>query len=171
MDTFIKLLLYFVKKLTALVIIVTLVVLAAFIAYDCANIFIILNEGMVHRASVILQKEEPADLQKFFTSSYLSADPALSSNVYEGYAIQDYDLQIKIKWLWAWPWNDYARATIEEVIPRIEVASSQEDGEVATPHPWNNGEKLVMLKKNKGRWKIDRIIFKSPIILEKVDER
>jgi hypothetical protein len=155
---------YIAKKTIVIAIIICLVVLAAFIAYDCANIYIVLNEGMVNRASAILDDQETIVLNKFFTQGYLSVDPLLNNNSYEQFIIQDYNLQVRVKSLWAWPWDNHAKAVIEESIPDIKAKPKDDEEGPKTPPPWQNGEKVVLLKKDAGQWKIDRIIFKKPLV-------
>lgn len=57
---------YLAKKVIILAIILCLAVLAAFIAYDCANIYIVITEGMALRATAILEGQENIVLHKFF---------------------------------------------------------------------------------------------------------
>jgi len=144
-------------------ILIWLAVLAAFIAYDCANIYIVVTEGMAQRAAVALGREENIVLNKFFTRTYLSADPLLNNNEYERFIVQDYNFRLRVKWLWAWPWNDTAKIVIEESISRIVAKPRDKEQEIKTPPPWQNGEKIVLLQKSGGQWKINRIIFKKPL--------
>ncbi|MBM7582245.1 hypothetical protein JOD02_001102 [Caldicoprobacter guelmensis] len=118
---------------------------------------------MTQRAAAILEEQKNVSLNKFFTSSYLSSDPLLNNNQYENFIIQDYNLRLRIKWLWAWPWNDSARVVVEEEIPKIVAKPKSDDQEVKIPPPWQNGEKVILLQKRAGLWKIDGIIFKAPL--------
>lgn len=154
---------YLAKKFIVAAIIIWLAVLATFIAYDCANIYIVVTEGMAQRAAVVLGSEENIALNKFFTQTYLSADPLLNNNEYEGFIIQDYSLKLRVKWLWAWPWNNSAKVVIEESIPKIVARPRDNEQDVKTPPQWQNGEKIVLLEKSAGQWKINRIIFKKPL--------
>lgn len=163
MSVMLKFMQYIVKKFIIIAILIWLIVLVSFTAYDCANIYIVVTEGMTQRAVAILEGQENVSLNKFFTSSYLSSDPLLNNNQYENFIIQDYNLRLRIKWLWAWPWNDSARVVVEEEIPKIVAKPRSEDQEVKTPPPWQNGEKVILLQKRAGLWKIDGIIFKTPL--------
>lgn len=154
---------YLAKKFIAIAILIWLAVLVTFTAYDCANIYIVVTEGMTQRATAVLDGQENIALNKFFTSSYLNSDPLLNNNQYEDFIIQDYNLKLRIKWLWAWPWSDSARVVIEEEIPRIVAKPRSQDQEIKTPPPWQNGEKIILLQRRAGLWKIDGIIFKKPL--------
>lgn len=163
MNIMLKFMQYLAKKLIAIAILIWLAVLVTFTAYDCANIYIVVTEGMAQRASAVLDGRENVVLNKFFTSSYLNSDPLLNNNQYEDFIIQDYNYKLHIKWLWAWPWSDSARVVIEEEIPKIVAKPRSEDQEIKTPPSWQNGEKIILLQKRAGLWKIDGVIFKKPL--------
>jgi hypothetical protein len=93
----------------------------------------------------------------------LNADPLIKSNVYDDYIIQDYNIKMRVKWLWAWPWEEQVKAVIEESIPRIVGKPKNDEQEVKTPPSWQNGEKIVLLEKKDGYWKIAGIIYKSSL--------
>jgi len=154
---------YLAKKVIVLAIIVCLAVLATLIAYDCANIYIVVTEGMTLRATSILEGQENVVLQKFFTQAYLKADPLMNNNVYNDFIIQDYNIKMRVKWLWAWPWEERVKAVIEESIPKIVGKPRDDEQPVKTPPSWQNGEKIVLLEKQDGHWKIAGIIFKSSL--------
>ena len=154
---------YLAKKVIILAIILCLAVLAAFIAYDCANIYIVITEGMALRATAILEGKVNIVLNKFFTQANFKADPLIKSNVYDDYIIQDYNIKMRVKWLWAWPWEEQVKAVIEESIPRIVGKPKNDEQEVKTPPSWQNGEKIVLLEKKDGYWKIAGIIYKSSL--------
>jgi len=161
LNTLLRFVQYLAKRVIILAIIISLAVLAAFIAYDCANIYIVITEGMTLRATAILEGQENIVLNKFFTQSYLNADPLMNNNVYEDFIIQDYNIKMRVKWLWAWPWEDKVKVVIEESIPKI-VGKPKDDEQAAkTPPAWQNGEKIVLLEKIDSYWKIAGVIFKS----------
>ncbi|HOB19744.1 MAG TPA: hypothetical protein PKO35_03440, partial [Candidatus Atribacteria bacterium] len=54
-----RLLFYIVKKLTVLVLLIMVIMIAFFIAYDMANVYVFLDDGMTQRANVILNNEDP----------------------------------------------------------------------------------------------------------------
>ncbi len=108
---------YLVKKLSALVVIVLLIVLAAFIAYDMANIYVVMNDGMSQRTTAVLNRRDPSELNKFFTLKYLNSDPLFHTEQYRDYLITDYDYKLSIKRLWVWPWQERTRVVVEEFIP------------------------------------------------------
>ncbi len=163
LNIMLKFMQYLAKKLIAIAILIWLAILVTFTAYDWANIYIVVTEGMTQRATAVLDGQENIVLNKFFTSSYLNSDPLLNNNQYEDFIIQDYNLKLRIKWLWVWPWSDSARVVIEEEIPKIVAKPRSENQEIKTPPSWQNGEKIILLQKRAGLWKIDGIIFKKPL--------
>lgn len=176
MSIWLRILVYLTKKITIFVVVGLFLMLVTFTAYDCANVYMVLNEGLGERASVILNNEEADPLNNFFTQGFIRFDTILENNPYEGYIIQDYDHHVKIKWLWVWPWRTSTRVTIAETTPTIigrRIESSEQNGEEGlkkTPPSWENGEKQVFMKKINGQWKIDRIVMKKPIVISTEDE-
>lgn len=117
MNTGLKLMSFFVKKLTGIVIVVLFVILAAFFAYDMANIYVVVNDGLSQRAETVISRQGPSDLNRFFTLKYLNSDSLFYSEQYRDYLIQDYDYEMKIKKLWVWPWQSRTEVVVEEYIP------------------------------------------------------
>jgi len=195
-----RLLSYMVRKLSALVAIALLVVLGTFIAYDMANIYVVVNDGMSQRASIILDEKDPSELNKYFTLKYLNSDSLFYSEKYKDYIIQDFDYKLVVKRLWVWPWQSRTRMLVEEYIPedswKFSITdelretlmaeqfpegddeqeadggeSEQEKPKLKIDPPvWQNGEKILELRKVDGQWKIDRIVFVKPVDDEKDDE-
>jgi len=182
LETGTKLLTYITRRLITVFLIIIILLMSTFIAYDCANIYVILEEGMSMRAESVLTDNEVSSLEHFFTQHFLSTDELLQNNKYGEYIITDYDYKIKIKKVWAWPWSTRANATIQEIVSDIsgdmritedeldELDAEDEldenenanNGESSVPE-WENGEKLVRLKKVNGRWLIDEVILERPL--------
>lgn len=175
-----RLLFFIVKKLTVLVLLIMVIMIAFFIAYDMANVYVFLDDGMTQRANVILNNEDPTVLNRFFTLKCLNSDPMLNSNPFRDYIIQDYDYKLKVTKLWVWPWQS---STVVEVIEYIKedswmftitddfrarlIAAQAPDGleegeefQLKIPKPqWQNGKKEIHFRKIDGQWKIDGIVF------------
>lgn len=117
MNTGLKLMFFFVRKLTGIVIVILLIILATFIAYDMANIYVVANDGLTQRAETILNRHDPADLNRFFTLKYLNSDSLFYSEQYRDYLITSYDYELKIKKIWVWPWQSRTEVLVEEYIP------------------------------------------------------
>ena len=176
MGTGTKLLSYITGRLITIFLIIIILLMSTFIAYDCANIYVILEEGMGMRAEAVLTDNEVSSLEQFFTPHFLSTDGLLNGNKYADYIIADYDYEIKMKKVWAWPWSTKANATIQEIVSDIsgdmrikeDIEKDEEEEESKPTIPkWDNGEKLVHLRKVNGRWLIDEVILERP--LEKFD--
>ena len=117
MNVMLRLMGYLAAKLTMLVVIGVCITLAAFTAYDVANIYVVLQDGMNERAAVVLKQGDPSVLDKFFTLRYLNSDPLFQTEQYQDYIIRDYDYILSIKRIWVWPWQDRTLVTVEEYIP------------------------------------------------------
>lgn len=158
--------LYFIRKLTAIVVIIVLIMFAAFMGYDYANIYVSVNEGIARRAEVVLKEGDYTSLSKFYTQGYLEKDSLLSNNPFKSFVVVNYDMRIKVKKISVWPWNDVAKVTIEEVVKDINAVPKDSEEEDLTIPQWENAEKLITMKKN-GRWRIDDMVITNPIKNEK----
>jgi len=170
LNTLLRLLSYILTRLTVFAIIAILIILAIFIGYDWANIYVITNEGLAQRAETVLKGEDASELIKFYTQDFLDRDPMLSRAPYENFVINNFDHRIKIKMLWVWPWENKTKVKVEEIINGIEGSSKDEEaGDIPIP-TWENGEKIVIMEKD-GRWKIDNVLLTKPIKLENENEK
>ena len=209
MNTDLKLVFFLARKLVGIAIIILLIVLATFIAYDMVNIYVVVNDGLSQRAETIIQSDDPADLNRFFTLKYLNSDTMFRSEQFKDYNIQDYNYELKIKKLWVWPWESETEMVVEESIPesswkfsiteemrdrliaaqmppeqeqdevsdpdleegtegeenaQTETQQQDQEFELEIPNPyWQNGEKVIELRKVDGHWKIDGIVFVKSI--------
>jgi len=117
LNTGLKLASFFLRKLTILVVVLLLIVLATFFAYDAANIYVMAKDGLSQRADTIINGEDADSLNRFFTKKFLNSDSLLRSNPYEGYQITDYGYELKIRRIWVWPWQSRTNVLVEESIP------------------------------------------------------
>lgn len=154
---FSKFMIFLVKNLTILIIVVGIVTLAGFTAYNCANVYVTANEGFIKRADVILNYKDPNILSKLFTQSYLIKEPLLKSNPYEEFDINNHDLRFKVTKFWVWPWDDETIITVEEKMFNLTGSPASDDQENIIIPKWINGIKLVTMKKTNKNWKIDNI--------------
>ena len=139
-----------------IVVIIVLVMFAAFMGYDYANIYVTVNEGISQRAQVILGEGDYTSLSKFYTQECLEKDSLIANNYYKSFIVTNYDLRVKVRKISVWPWDDEAKVIVEEVIKEINAFPKDSgEGNVAIPR-WENAEKQIILKKN-GRWRIDDV--------------
>ena len=143
-----------------------LITLMFFVAFNMANIYILLKDGMEARAAMILTQDSPTSLDAYFRDEFLADDDALiialsDQSPYLDYSISGYDYELRISRIWSWPWEDTATATVTETVNSITgsvVASSQQlanDGIIpGTPPEWTGGEYVVTLYRANGRWRI-----------------
>ncbi|HHY81951.1 MAG TPA: hypothetical protein GX505_04640 [Clostridiales bacterium] len=117
MNIILRLIAFLARKIISIAIVILLIVLATFISYDMANIYVIINDGLSERAETIIHRENPADLERFFTLKYLNSDPMFHSEQFKDYIVQDYEFELKIKKMWVWPWESSTEVVVEEFIP------------------------------------------------------
>ena len=212
MNTALKLITFLARKLVVVAVVILLIVLATFISYDIANIYVIVSDGLAQRAETAIYNEDPSDLNRFFTLKQLNSDSIFRSNQFQDYNIQDYNYELKVKKIWVWPWESETEVLVEEAIPEsswkftiteemrerliaaqmpAEEGMEEENGEGAgeeagegneqdsgeenadkqskeieleVPPPyWQNGEKVIEMRKVEGQWKIDGIVFVKSI--------
>ena len=159
-------------------VIVALLILAFYLAMNTSNIYILLNDGMTARTSVILTRDGAGELVNYFTDSFLLNDETLSiglsnASPYVDYNITDFSYKLSLEWVWAWPWEDSATATIVERVPKISGSVVKgksdlvKDGTLsATPPAWYGGRYTVKLVRIDGCWKIDKLIQTQLIVEE-----
>ncbi len=117
MKTALRLITFLTRKIIGIAVVIILIIMATFISYDMANIYVVANDGLSKRAEIIINNENPTDLNKFFTLQYLNSDSMLSNGQFVDYIVSDYNYELKIKKLWVWPWESTTEVTVEEYIP------------------------------------------------------
>lgn len=175
---FVRRLLWFIASHMVIVSVILLVIVMVFyLSMNAANIAIILDDGMRMRTSVILTREDAAQLNNYFRADFLSKDEALnigisSESPYINYKIDGFEDQMSLEWVWSWPWEDTAQATIIYRVPTIKgkALSSKSDlvkaGKLAeTPPPWQGGRFRMTFIRTDGQWKIAGMT-QTQIILE-----
>ena len=170
------------SRMVLLSIVVALLILAFYLAMNTANIYILLNDGMTARTSVILTRQNADELINYFTNDFLLSDETLNiglsdASPYIDYNITDFNYKLSLEWVWAWPWENSATATIVERVPKIsgsvlkEKSDLVKDGTLsATPTAWYGGRYTVKLVRHEGSWKIDKLIQTQLIIEEPTAE-
>ena len=145
---------------------VSLVTLAFFMAFNTANIYVLIEDGMTARANMILKRESASSLDNYFRDEFLAEDDALqiglsADSPYLDYNITGYEHDVKVNWMWVWPWEDTATATIAETVSNIrgrpvaEAQSLVNEGLIsAAPPSWQGGEYEVTMLRTGGRWRI-----------------
>ena len=66
------------SRMVLLSIVVALLILAFYLAMNTANIYILLNDGMTARTSVILTRQNADELINYFTNDFLLSDETLN---------------------------------------------------------------------------------------------
>lgn len=156
LDRFTQFMWYAGKKLAAGLIIVFLLISAGFIGYDCANVYVIVHDGMAQRMAVITEtSSDPSVMNKYFTADCMSKDPMLTGAVPDGVLVKDYSYSTRIKKLWVWPWKSRTRVIVRDEVSRLNLAPVEEGGYVPDTLSLGTGEMKIHLIKQDGRWYID----------------
>ena len=163
----------------ALIFTIAIAILACgfYMCLNTANVYIVLNDGLEKRVSVILTREDAPELNKYFHADFLSADPALlaafdGSSPYVDYTISGFEHKLEIESLWAWPWDDYATCTVVERVPSITgsvIASRRSEVSERIPR-WQGGRYDITLVKVGGEWKIIGMQQKTVLVEPEGDE-
>ena len=170
---------YLASRLALLIVLLGLFTVTFYYAMNATNIYIVLKDGMAKRAQVIMMGEDPAELNKFFQSSYLQRDENLllaidGQSPYRCYTVRGIDHRLKMTWMWCWPWDTTARAEFTETIPRIDGRVKSSSAEAARalygdgfeyPPKWQGGRYAATLVKENGQWHV-----RSLTLLAQVDE-
>ena len=158
LDRFMQFLWFAAKKLAAGLIIVFLLISAGFIGYDCANVYVIVHDGMSQRMAVITENNsDPSVMNKYFTPEAMTGDPMLNDVVPDGVLVKNYSYALRIRKLWVWPWKSKTRITVRDEVSRVELTPEEEGGYVPESLDLGTGEMKVSLIKENGRWYIDTI--------------
>ncbi len=156
-------------RLVIVTLVGALLILVFYLAMNTANIYILLDDGMTMRTSVILTRKDAVELTNYFTDDFLNTDETLNiglstASPYIDYNITDFTYQMNLEWVWAWPWEDSATATIVEKVPKItgtvlsDRSSLVKNGTISKDPPaWYGGRYTVKLVRIDGRWKIDAL--------------
>ena len=102
-----------------------LLIISFYLAMNTANIWVLIDDGLDARASVVLMGEDAGKLTSYFRPEFIAQDPVLQvgtsdTSPYRDYEIRGYDHRVKMVSVWSWPWENVARAEVVESIPAID---------------------------------------------------
>ena len=156
-----RLMWFIASRMLAATLLISILVCAFYMCMDSANIYVVVADGMEKRVDVVLTREDSSELNNYFHSDFLKADPVLNvafteSSPYVNYNITDYDYSLSVEALWAWPWDNTATCRIVERVPSItgKVLPSKKSEASATVPSWQGGRYELALVKVNGQWKI-----------------
>jgi len=166
LDMAMRIVFFILRKLILVIVAVFLIGITFFAARDIANIYIVINEGLEKRASVILgQNIDSEFLNRFFSERFLNEDNMLNNNIFEEFNVYDYRMRIRIATFLVMPWDNSAQISVEEVVFNIMGEPRNSEGGLAKPPAWENGKKEIILLREEGRWQINSIVLKEPIAI------
>ena len=159
------------SRMFFLTIISALLIISFYLAMNTANIWVLIDDGLTARASVVLMGEDSSDLSKYFKQEFINQDPVLQvglsdTSPYRDYEIRGFDHRVRMVSVWSWPWENVARAEIIESIPAIDgtirasrrEAALAEGGEARlSPPAWATSRYRVTLTRTAGRWMISNL--------------
>ena len=159
------------SRMFFLTVISALLIISFYLAMNTANIWVLIDDGLTARASVVLMGEDSSDLSKYFKQEFINQDPVLQvglsdTSPYRDYEIRGFDHRVRMVSVWSWPWENVARAEIIESIPAIDgtirasrrEAALAEGGEARlSPPAWATSRYRVTLTRTAGRWMISNL--------------
>lgn len=159
---YIRRLMWFIaSRLLVVTLLVSIVVCGFYMCMNSANIYVVVSDGLEKRVEVVLTREDSSELNNYFHSDFLKADPVLNlafteSSPYVNYSISDFEYSLSIEELWAWPWDSTATCRIVERVPSItgSVLSSRKNEASETVPSWQGGRYDLTLVNVNGQWKI-----------------
>ena len=148
-----------------------LLIISFYLAMNTANIWVLIDDGLDARASVVLMGEDAGKLTSYFRPEFIAQDPVLQvgmsdTSPYRDYEIRGYDHRVKMVSVWSWPWENVARAEVVESIPAIdgtirsakrEAALAEGGEERLSPPAWTTTRYRVTLVRTAGRWLISNL--------------
>ena len=146
-----------------------LLIISFYLAMNTANIWVLIDDGLDARASVVLMGEDAGKLTSYFRPEFIA--PVLQvgtsdTSPYRDYEIRGYDHRVKMVSVWSWPWENVARAEVVESIPAIdgtirsakrEAALAEGGEERLSPPAWTTTRYRVTLVRTAGRWLISNL--------------
>lgn len=141
------------------------------IAREGGQIYIVVNDGLVKRASFIVNnadsdEEDELELRQYFMPEWLARDQLLLENPYGNFSVSNYDYTVEIGGIDVRPWSTRATVQVKELMSRIEAIplEGQSDQENLTVPEWTAQSYTIHLVKTEGeRWYIsDMEIVDSP---------
>ena len=159
------------SRMFFLTVVSALLIISFYLAMNTANIWVLIDDGLTARASVVLMGEDSSDLSKYFKQEFINQDPVLQvglsdTSPYRDYEIRGFDHRVRMVYVWSWPWENVARAEIIESIPAIDgtiraskrEAALAEGGEARlSPPAWATSRYRVTLTRTAGRWMISNL--------------
>lgn len=159
------------SRMFFLTVISALLIISFYLAMNTANIWVLIDDGLSARASVVLMGEDASDLTKYFKQEFISQDPVLKvgtsdTSPYRDYEIRGFDHRVRMVSVWSWPWENVGRAEVVESIPAIDgtIRASRRDAALAeggearlSPPAWTTSRYRVTLTRTAGRWMISNL--------------
>ena len=159
------------SRMFFLTVISALLIISFYLAMNTANIWVLIDDGLTARASVVLMGEDSSDLSKYFKQEFINQDPVLQvglsdTSPYKDYEIRGFDHRVRMVSVWSWPWENVARAEIIESIPAIDgtIRASRREAaldaggeERLSPPSWATSRYRVTLTRTAGRWMISNL--------------
>ena len=159
------------SRMFFLTVISALLIISFYLAMNTANIWVLIDDGLTARASVVLMGTDSSDLSKYFKQEFINQDPVLQvglsdTSPYRDYEIRGFDHRVRMVSVWSWPWENVARAEIIESIPAIDgtIRASRREAaldaggeERLSPPAWATSRYRVTLTRTAGRWMISNL--------------
>ncbi|MDD3840488.1 MAG: hypothetical protein PHP06_07915 [Clostridia bacterium] len=129
-------------------ILILIIVLAGFTAYDTASAYLMLNQALETRAEVVMKDGDATMLDKYFDKR-MDESIIFLNDRFEDIEVETYNYNLDTQWLF--PWFGKINATVKEQVEDITIKDA---GEGVSIPQWDNGQKKVKMEKINGVWKI-----------------
>lgn len=150
--------LYIARTIVLIFLGVALCVLSFVSCARLANLYILVNEGMVLRIECILQDGPREELDNYFTEACIAADGRLSDDTYQPYTVSSYNYTLDFSRIRVWPWLKELSVDVLEQTDRIMgSANSNAVDPDSDPPPWTPIRYRLTVNKVDGSWRISSI--------------
>lgn len=152
---------YFIQKVVAVVAVLLVCLIGFFIAQRRTSCSVMAGEAMTARINYAFQKKSVSKeaLSRYFTKRMIdSGELDKLKETYKDFSISDYNESSTVLKVSSYLFGS-ATVRMEETVAGVSgVAKTQTSSDTEPKIPdWQNGEYKIVLKREKGKWLVDKI--------------
>ena len=167
-----KFLAYILSRLVLVVVVLGLLVLIFFTAYQTVMFNTVAKDAMAFRAQSILEHDQEYDdtvANRLFTQEFITQTKLNEDLVSADYVINRFEQQTDVNFTIVWPWQGEVKVEIRDVIEEIDYEYVGSDTGTVADLPITSGEYLVTMVKQDNHWKISNLELKNEIVVEEAE--
>lgn len=135
-------------------------------ASEVTSVTLVVGEGLSKRTESALSNRDFPDVNNYFTREFILDDDIDElKKVYSRFRISGYNYKYNVEDTFLWPWELETEVIFTERVSNIdgylpESAMTEEEkalDSTITPPQWENAQWRVLLRKEAGSWKIDKL--------------